>query len=256
MEPIVNKFELIKKAEIRKDLFDFTVYAPEIAKIAVSGQFLHIKCGDEFSLRRPISICEINAETIRFIFEIRGDGTDKLSKFKVGDFIDILGPLGNGFEDRDYSKKAVFVGGGIGIFPLLDVAKKYKNNATVLLGFKDKASSSLISDFENAGCVVKVATDDGSLGINGFVTDYFKDLSNDIDTIYACGPSVMIKKTATFANDKKIKCLVSLEERMGCGIGACLVCACKTKDNHGNEGYSHVCKNGPIFDSKEVVFDD
>lgn len=248
---------IIEKIEcLRQGLYDVTIKNEEMAKASKAGQFLHIDCGGKSLLRRPISICDVNGETLRFIFEVRGEGTDLLKDKKAGEFLSVLGPLGNGFSDTDFSKKAVFVGGGIGIFPLLMHAKKYGKNAIVLLGFRNKDFAVLVEDFEEAGCTVKVATDDGSLGHKGFVTDFLKEELEDgnVSAVFACGPSVMLTKTAKAATEKDIFCEVSMEERMGCGIGACLVCACKVKFN-GEFKYLHVCKDGPVFNAKTLALE-
>jgi dihydroorotate dehydrogenase electron transfer subunit len=244
---------LIKKEELREGLFDFTIQNKEMAEKCLAGQFLHIKCGNKTMLRRPISICDVEGDNIRFIFEVRGEGTKELSQFKVGESLDVLGPLGKGFTLLDKSKKVIFIGGGIGIFPLLMAAKHYGENAIVLLGFRDKKTVVLKNEFEKLGCTVLIATDDGSEGYNGFVTDLLNP--QNIDGIFACGPKPMLIKTAKFAKENGIFCELSMEERMGCGIGACLVCACKTKKGEGTT-FSHVCKDGPVFNASEVIFDD
>lgn len=244
---------LIKKVELREGLFDFTISNKEMAEKCLAGQFLHIKCGNKVLLRRPISICDVNGEEIRFIFEVRGEGTKELSLAKVGESLDVLGPLGKGFTLLDKSKKVIFIGGGIGIFPLLMAAKHYGENATVLLGFRDKKTIVLKDEFQKLGCNVLIATDDGSEGYKGFITDLLE--KENIDGIFACGPKPMLIKTANFSKANDIFCELSMEERMGCGIGACLVCACKTKKGEGTT-FSHVCKDGPVFNAKEVIFDD
>ncbi len=253
MKPLLRLCEVIKKEEIREKLFDITIKNSEIANLSQAGQFLHIKCSDNVLLRRPISICDVNNDEIRFVFEVRGEGTKELSKIKAGNILDVLGPIGNGFTIKDISKKAVLIGGGIGIFPLLMVAKQFKGNATILLGFRDKENIVLVNDFIKYGCKVIIATDDGSYGYKGFITDLLKE--NKADFIYACGPKQMLMKTANFAKENNVFCEMSMEERMGCGVGACLVCACKTvKEN--NFTYKKVCIDGPVFNANEVIFDD
>lgn len=253
MKPLLQLCEVIKKEEIRDKLFDITIKSKDIAEQSKAGQFLHIKCSNNVLLRRPISICDVNDDEIRFIFEVRGEGTKDLSLIKIGDKVNILGPLGNGFTINDTNKKAVLIGGGIGIFPLFMVAKEYKENATVLLGFRDKSNVVLEKFFLNYGCKVKIATDDGSYGYKGFITDLLK--GNKSDIIYACGPKPMLKKTADFAKKNNIFCEMSMEERMGCGVGACLVCTCKTV-KQDSFTYKKVCVDGPVFNVNEVIFDD
>ena len=249
----VKNCKILSAEKIGGDIYDFIVHCPDFAKIAKPGQFAHIYVPGK-TLRRPISICGIDREneTLRFVFQIRGDGTRILSEFKAGMELDILAPLGNGFTIEDTSKKALFVGGGIGVPPLLGAAKLYGQNATVCVGFRNKDAVILEDDFKNAGCDLRVATDDGSYGYHGLVTKLFEDENPDI--IYACGPTPMLKAVAAFAEKKGIKCEISLEERMACGIGACLGCAVKLKDENGEEYMGHVCKDGPVFDYRKVAY--
>lgn len=242
--------KLISKKEIADGFFDFVVDAGELAKVSQAGQFAHIYIKGK-TLRRPISICEINKdeETLRFVFQIRGEGTKELAEIEVGEMLDILAPLGNGFPLLDADKKALLIGGGIGVPPLLELAAYYKENAVVALGFRNKASVILADDFSAHGAKTLIATDDGSEGYNGLVTDMIKDESCDV--IYACGPAPMLKSVCKLADEKGVQCYISLEERMACGVGACLGCACKLNKD-GTEYYGHVCKDGPVFDYKEV----
>lgn len=251
-----GKYLIVDKKAIAKNVFDFEISCKDVCEIAQCGQFVHIAV-DGFSLRRPISICDINREkgTMRIVFEVRGKGTDKISQLRKGDLIDMIAPLGKGFSILEKGKKAICIGGGIGTPPMLSVAKEYGENATVISGFRNSAIAILQDDFKAQGNNTILCTDDGSAGKKGFVTDALKEcLENEKpDIIYACGPNVMLKAVAEIARDNGIYCEVSLEERMGCGVGACLVCACKTVKN-GEEYFAHVCKDGPVFSSEEVVF--
>ncbi len=243
--------ELVKKQRLSETIYDFTVCCPEMASKAKPGQFLHILCGGDAYLRRPISICDvIGKRDIRFIFETRGKGTEALSQQKVGDHLDILGPLGNGFELHSEDKDAILlIGGGIGIFPLLNLAKQLDGKATVLLGFRNKDAVLMAEEFRAVSKNVFIATDDGSCGYHGFVTDVMKNIltSNPVSRVYTCGPTPMMQKIAEMAMDAGIPCQVSLEERMGCGVGACVTCTCKV-----NGSNKRVCKDGPVFDGREV----
>lgn len=248
---------IIKKEQLNKTTFSFTVKSEQAVQTMRPGQFANL-LADGKTLRRPISICEFSKEdgTVRFVFEIRGEGTEIISKKNEGDCLDILAPLGNGF-DINPDEKAVFVGGGIGVPPMLGASASYGANATALLGFRNKDAIILADDFRANGADVRIATDDGSFGHHGFVTQLLAARLDEApcDAVYACGPKPMLKLVATEAEKRGIKCMVSLEERMGCGVGACLVCACKTKTADGGEKYSHVCKNGPVFDSREVIWE-
>lgn len=252
-------YPIISKKSLAAEIYDLTILCPDVAEAAQCGQFVNIKV-DGFMLRRPISICGIdkNKGTLRIIFEVRGKGTKELSKLNEGDMIDIVAPLGGrGFTLLEKDKKAIIIGGGIGNPPMLPIAEHYGKNATVISGFRNAAAVILQKDFSDTGADVILCTDDGSAGRKGFVTDALAEcMENEKpDIIYACGPSVMLKRIALAAKNAGIKCEVSLEERMGCGVGGCLVCVCRTIRN-GEEFYSHVCKDGPVFNSEEVLFDD
>ena len=243
--------ELMKKQRLTENVYDFTVCCPEMAKKTKPGQFLHILCGGDAYLRRPISICEVlEGKYLRFIFETRGKGTEALAQYKVGEKLDILGPLGNGFtlcpEDND---AVLLIGGGIGVFPLLQLAKELKGKATVVLGFRNKEAIMLAEEFRKVSKNVFIATDDGSCGFHGFVTDVMKNIvdSNPVSRVYTCGPTPMMQRVAEIAIDANIPVQVSLEERMGCGVGACVTCTCKV-----NGSNKRVCKDGPVFDGREV----
>ena len=243
--------KLIKKEETAENIFDFVLECPQLAEKAKAGQFAHIAVPGK-TLRRPISICDADEKNIRIVFQIKGEGTEILSKSKEGDLIDILAPLGHGF-DIPKGKRIAFVGGGIGVPPMLFSAKQ-ADDAVAVLGFRNKKAVILTEDFKKVCSEVFVATDDGSFGIHGFTSDILRNIINDIDLVCACGPMPMLKVIAEICKEHNKPCQVSLEERMGCGIGACLVCACKTLDKDGNIEHSHVCKKGPVYNAEEVVW--
>lgn len=246
-----QKFTLVSKKEIAKGIFDFTVKNPALSSLSKPGQFAHVKVPGKV-LRRPISICDADNDTMRIVFIIKGEGTEVLSESKVGDELDIIAPLGHGFNISP-NKRYCFIGGGIGVPPMLFTAKQTKN-PLVITGFRSSDLVILQDDFKAIGSELILTTDDGSAGIHGFVTDVLKDKINEVDEVCACGPIPMLKAIAQICKDNGTPCQISLEERMGCGVGACLVCACKTKDKEGSETYSHVCKHGPVFNAEEVVF--
>ncbi len=245
--------KLIKKSEIAPDIFDFTIESEEIAKETKCGQFLHIDCGASSYLRRPISICDAENGTVRFIFQVKGEGTRSLSRFNIGDDINVLGPLGHGFELK--GEKPVIIGGGIGVFPLYKLAKNV--NADVFLGFRDKSLVVMEDEFKTCSKSVTVGTDNGTYGYNGYVANAMAEYidKNECDMIYCCGPKPMLKAVKQIAESKGIPCQLSLEQRMGCGIGACLVCTCETT-HEGTDKNMRVCKNGPVFYSTEVTLND
>lgn len=245
-------FRLEEKREIAKGIFDFVLYNPQLAKITKEGQFAHVKVGNK-TLRRPISICDADEERIRLVFQVKGEGTEILSQTKAGEELDIICPLGHGFK-LEKGKKYCLIGGGIGVPPMLYCAKT-TDNPVVITGFRNKELVILQDDFKKYTDQLYLVTDDGSAGTKGFVTDVLREKIDSVDEVCACGPMVMLKAVAEICKEKGKPCQVSLEERMGCGIGACLVCACKTRTGeNGEEEYTHVCKKGPVYNAEEVVF--
>ncbi len=245
---------IVSQQCIGTDIYDMVLSFPKGAKEARPGQFIAMYCEDGTKLLpRPISICGIDAEagTLRVVYRIAGEGTRLFSQMKAGDSLEVMGPLGNGFTMKD--KKAIIVGGGIGIPPMLELAKQLDCEKTVVLGYRDELF--LKEEFE-ACANVAVATEDGSAGTRGTVIDAIKAAQVSGEIIYACGPMPMLKALAEYADAHGMEAQISLEERMACGIGACLGCICKTKekDHHTNVNNTRICKDGPVFDAKEVVF--
>ena len=251
---VCGAYPVIEKTAISAGIYSYEILCNEIAEIAKPGQFVHVKV-EGFTLRRPISICEIDRKngTLRIVFEVRGQGTAKLADINVGDNIDMIAPLGNGFtlpNDIHPNRRVLLVGGGIGVPPLLAIAKVMKESATAILGFRSYDKIILATDFKRTDAHVIPCTDDGSVGVRGAVTEPLKQelAKGDVDMVYACGPEPMLKSVIVECEKAGVSCEVSLEERMGCGVGACVVCSCVTKT-----GMKRVCKDGPVFDGKEVV---
>ena len=251
-----GSYIITEKMAIAHNIYSFTISCPEVAEAAVPGQFVHIRAKG-FTLRRPISICGIDKEkgTLRIVFEIRGQGTEEIAKLNKGDLIDMLVPLGHGFTVKPDAEKVILIGGGIGTPPMLPLAKIYGEKAVAISGFRNSSAAILQDDFKAAGAEVILCTDDGSAGIHGFVTQPLKELAEKggISAVYACGPMPMLKGVAAICKENGIFCEISLEERMACGIGACLGCACRTKRND-EEYFAHVCKDGPVFNAEEVLW--
>lgn len=254
--------ELVKKEKLLDGLYKFSVDTKEIVDLAKPGNFIEIRVNENLDpfLRRPISIYNLDKEKgiLEFIFQVKGKGTELLAKKKEGDRIDIIGPLGNGtFKFQEYKNIAV-IGGGIGIFPLYELAKQAKNyekKVYTYLGFRNKDLVTLEKEFEDISTTLTITTDDGSYKNSGFAINYLEnDLEkNNIDCIYACGPLPMLKAVKKLAEEKKITCQISLEEKMGCGMGVCLGCAVRTATStDDNPQYLHVCKAGPVFNCKMV----
>lgn len=256
---IKEKCKLIKKEEIATGIFKFSVNAPEIAKKAKPGQFLEIKVskeGNEPFLRRPISIFNLDKENIEFIFQVKGVGTEILSNREEGELIDIIGPLGFGvFKIQEYQNVAI-IGGGIGIYPLYELAKELQGkakNINTYLGFRNRSLVTCEKDFEKVSNKLTITTDDASYKNRGFAINYLIEDAKieKPDIIFACGPLPMLKSVRDFSIKENIPCQISLEERMGCGIGACLGCAVKVISGK-EERYGHVCKEGPVFNAADV----
>lgn len=245
---------LTSQKEIAPNIVEAWVQNADLAAEAKPGQFLHIQCGDTTSmpLRRPISICDVQGDSVRFIYEVKGRGTKSLREQSGS--LDILGPVGNGFTvDNDKYQRPAVIGGGIGVYPMLFLTKQLCG-ASAYIGFRNKDLVTLENEFKEVATSVTLTTDDGSYGVAGFALEELKKdcAEKKFDIIYACGPKGMLRAVKTFAEEAGIPCQISLEERMGCGIGACLTCSCETH-HEGTDKYKRVCRNGPVFWSEEVV---
>lgn len=231
----------------------------EAARTARPGQFVSVYTADASKLLpRPISICEIDKENgrLRVVYRVTGPktGTEEFSKLKAGDIIPVIGPLGNGFPyEKAEGKKVFLMGGGIGVPPILELAKQMDcEKKQIVVGYRD-AQTFLKEEFEQSG-ELYISTEDGSVGTKGNVMDAIRENALEADMIYACGPTPMLRAIKQYAEENGIECYISLEERMACGIGACLACVCKSKDidAHSQVHNKRVCKDGPVFLSTEV----
>ena len=243
---------VIRQEEISYEVYSMWIKTDDIAKYAKPGQFISVYCNDGSRLLpRPISICEIDQEdnAIRIVYRVFGQGTREFSTLRTGRQLELLGPLGNGFPLK--SKKAILIGGGIGIPPMLELAKQLKCEKEIVLGFKEETF--LEDEFRDYG-KVSIATEDGSYGIEGNVLDAIRENQISGKIIYACGPTPMLRAIKSYAVENKIEAWLSLEEKMACGIGACLACVCnsKEKDSHTHVYNKRVCKEGPVFLAEEV----
>lgn len=257
MAKVKIRSTVIKQEKLAEGVYSMWLSAREIAAAAKPGQFISVYSRDQSRmLPRPISLCEIEKEKkqIRVVYRVTGDGTgtQQFSKLSKGDRIDILGPLGNGFPvDEAAGRKAVLIGGGIGVPPMLELAKQMPGEKVMVMGYRDEQF--LTEEFKRQGRLY-IATENGSAGTKGNVMDAIAENALTAEIIYACGPSPMLRAIKQYAEENNIVCYVSMEERMACGIGACLACVCQSKeiDGHSHVHNKRVCKDGPVFLSTEV----
>jgi len=259
---------VIEHYQVASEIFFMKMKAPEISSCAVPGQFIHVKCGDFYDplLRRPFSLCRIEPEagTISILYEIRGRGTLLMSKLRTGQELDVMGPLGKGFEIAHLRPEhtAVLVGGGIGSAPLVALAPALADNrlkeTIFLLGAKTKNGLLPQEMFEGINLEFLTATEDGSIGLKGLVTHLLPlvtEKGEEFISVFACGPTGMLKSVAQYCVENGLPCQVSLEALMACGVGACQGCVCKVRIS-SFEDYARVCKEGPVFSAGEVVWDE
>ena len=248
---------VVSQEQLADGIFSMWIQT-EAAKTARPGQFISMYTNDGSKLLpRPISICEIDTVTskLRVVYRVTAEktGTEQFSKMKAGDTLPIIGPLGNGFPlEAGKGKRAFLIGGGIGVPPILELAKQLDCEKQIIMGYRD-ADTFLKEQFEENGTVY-ISTEDGSVGTKGNVMDAIRENGLEADIIYACGPTPMLRAIKQYAEEQGIECYISLEERMACGIGACLACVCqsKEKDHHSNVNNKRICKDGPVFLSTEV----
>lgn len=247
--------KVLSQREIAPDIFDMWIETP-LAADAKPGQFLGVYPKDRSTLLpRPISICEVDPgrEALRIVYRIAGTGTREFSGYQVGAAVSILGNLGNGFPlEQGAGKKAFLMGGGIGIPPILELAKRLEAEKQIVLGYRDHRMF-LKEDLERYGTVY-VATEDGSAGTKGNVMDAIRENGLEADIIYACGPMPMLRAIRAYAAEHQIPAYISLEEHMACGVGACLGCVVKTKeiDHHSHVHNARICTDGPVFEAQDV----
>ena len=245
---------------ISDGIFSLWLHSPGIAEEARPGQFLSLYCGDKSRLLpRPISICELRKDEggIRLVYRAAGEGTREFSRLRSGDTIDVIGPLGNGFPfdaaDPGTGKKSLLAAGGIGVPPMVELARQLPGEKVIAAGYRDRLF--LTEELENYGKLF-TATEDGSAGTKGTVLDCIRENQITADVIYACGPMPMLRALAEYAKQEGIPCWVSLEQRMACGIGACLACVCKSSsvDEHTKVKNKRICVEGPVFAAEDVFF--
>lgn len=243
---------ILENKPAAENIYSLTLALPEAVKIR-AGQFADLSVGGAHLLKRPLAVCKADGEKVTVCYQIRGEGTKLLSERKAGETIDALLPLGNGFYLKENEKKIALVGGGVGIFPMISVIGEYaaEKEISAYIGFRNKGAVCGLEELKRAKKLTAV-TDDGSFGekmnaVQAFAADL--QAGERPDVVLSCGPLPMLRALKTALEGRDIPCYVSLEERMGCGIGACLVCVCeKTNGEH-----ARVCKDGPVFGIGEVV---
>ena len=254
--PVQQSCKLVSKVPVGPGAWQFVLEAGEMVDktFRAPGQFVHIRCGEPRLLRRPISVCacqsDVPEDLLSVVFEVRGQGTAWLAEREEGDSLDVLGLLGNGFQ-MEREGRYLLAGGGIGVTPLYGCAQFCGGRAVAVLGFRSAQRAILLEPFGKACEDVRLYTDDGSLGATGFVADGVRavlDKDKNFTAILACGPKPMLRGVAAAAGEYGVPCQVSMEERMACGVGACLGCAIQMADGT----MRHVCKDGPVFDAQEV----
>ncbi len=249
------KATIVSQKKIADQIYDLWLET-KLAKNAHPGQFVAVYPNHESTLLpRPISICEVSEDKrrLRLVYRVAGKGTAEFATYDAGDTLEILGVLGNGFPVEKAKGKQVFLmGGGIGIPPILELAKQLGCQKRILLGYRDN-DLFLQEDLARYGDVY-VATEDGSAGTKGNVMDIINAHGLTADVIMACGPMPMLRAIKKYAEEKGIEAYISLEERMACGVGACLGCVCKTinVDSHSHVHNARICTDGPVFEAKEV----
>lgn len=239
-------FEIAENTRLTENVYKMRLVG-DVSDITSCGQFINIKL-DGLYLRRPISVCDVDNESVTIIYKVVGRGTEQMSTMNIGERLDVLTGLGNGYDLSLSGDKPLLLGGGVGVPPLYLLAKKLieqGKEVSVILGFNSENEVFYENEFKALGCNVTVTTVDGSYGVKGFVTNAYP---NDYTYFYTCGPEPMLKsvyKTAATSGQ------MSFEERMGCGFGACMGCSCKTI-----AGYKRICKDGPVMKKEEILWED
>ena len=247
--------KVVSQQALTDDIFSMWIQADEIAGAAVPGQFISVYTKDTGKLLpRPISLCQVDKEKgqLRIVYRVVGAGTSQFSGYQAGDDIEIMGPLGNGFPlERAAGKKVFLIGGGIGIPPMLELARQLDCEKQAVLGYRDVLF--LNDEFEKFSDVY-VVTEDGSAGTKGNVLDAIRENGLKADVIFACGPAPMLRAIKAYGLEKGIPCWISMEEKMACGVGACLACVCQSTevDGHSHVHNKRICKDGPVFLSTEI----
>ncbi|MCX5678928.1 MAG: dihydroorotate dehydrogenase electron transfer subunit [Candidatus Omnitrophica bacterium] len=261
------KAEILSNKKVGSGFYRMKLGENYLAKITRAGQFVEVRCssGAETLLRRPLGVHRIWPDGIEMLYEVVGKGTALLSEKKAGEKLDMIGPLGNGFDTDLASDINILVAGGIGVAPLTALAENLRarqnKKVHVMIGARTRSHIMCKEEFKSLGCSVKISTDDGSRGYKGFATELLINLLATCKPetylpqfrrvmVYACGPMEMLRAVRAITLKRGIPCQVSLEERMACGVGVCLGCPVKMKTG----GYKMVCKDGPVFNTEDLAW--
>lgn len=264
MDKKTVKARIISKKQITDEHFQITFDCPFIANNILPGQFIQIRLARNLTdplLCRPFAVYKKNGDLIDVLFKVVGKGTQFLSQKSINDDLEITGPLGSGFPLEEDFDTAILIAGGMGVAGLFLLAERLRHkNVIMLIGACSQDKIIGIDDLNEIGITAQITTDDGSCGYKGMVTDLFKDVladRNDLakSKIFSCGPMPMLKEVAKIAKRENIPAYVSLEQRMACGVGACMGCACEVISPEGKIQYKMVCKDGPVFNAKEILWD-
>lgn len=246
--------------KIAEQIYSMEMQSMVISQSAQAGQFIHLLCGKEYGafLRRPFSLCTIDQKNkeVSIVYRVQGKGTKSLSEMKKGESIHALGPLGKGFLLDSSCQDVAIVAGGMGSAPLMEIIKYYGEQSRVYLGFEKECI--LVEKIKKYCNKIWVTTEKGNIGKNGLIIEDLLSQWKECppQMVYTCGPRGMMKEVVNICKELDLPCQVSMEERMGCGIGACLVCSCKTKKKGQKNQYTRVCKDGPVYWGSEVVWDE
>ncbi len=243
---------VVKNERIAENIYEITFQTDEDVPVR-AGQFGDIAVGGTHLLRRPIAICKAEGNLVTYCYQVKGEGTKKLTAVRVGEQLNVLMPLGNGFFVEENERKIALIGGGVGVFPLISVLRAYAGGKEIsaYIGYRNKGAVCGVDEFAKADRFIAV-TDDGSYGEKmNAVQAFQKDLQagNRPDVVLSCGPTPMLRALKAVVEAENLPCYVSLEERMGCGIGACLVCVCTLTGG----AKARVCKDGPVFNVLDVT---
>lgn len=255
----MNKFctvTILDHMEIAPKVCKMTLKAPEIAKNAKAGQFIQMyPTYRKNMLGRPISLSSVSEDNVNIVYRVVGEGTRQFSKLRKNDSIQVIGPLGNGFTLSDSIAQNIIVGGGMGIPPLLELAKRLSGKVDVFLGYSD--IQFLAEEFKKFDVNLHIASQSGKYGFHGTVVDLIENIVPLKGQMFACGPRPMLKSVSIWAKNRGYPIQISMEERMACGIGACLGCGIKIqKIGESDWTYRRVCRDGPVFLGEEVIWDE